>query len=199
MPLFKKKIKEEDKLELPELPSFSEMDAVKQAVEPGMKPSMARGTLPELPQTFEKQHEMEMSSMPAEYPAFSAKRTASEPEQKPEERHAPLTQEITASPTSFMPSHERYDVSTSTQMLPRAGRKETKPREPIFIKIDNFKDALSNFELIKERLIEIDELLKKLKETRIKEQDEFDSWEKEVIEIKSRVDEIDEKLFSNIE
>lgn len=169
MPLFKKK--KEEKGELPELPSFSEMQQIKQAIKPTAMPQDIG--LPEM---------SEASKIPARaaLPAFA----------KP-----PLTQEIgePATPPPAVP--QRYEISQPRKE--RAGA--VKLKEPIFIKIDNFKEALSNFELIKERLIEIDELLRKLKETRVKEQEEFDSWEKEVVEIKSKVDDIDERLFSNLE
>lgn len=184
MPLFRKKKKEEEKLELPELPSFSEMQQIKQAIKPSAMPQAAG--LPEMPR------------MPEITPRAAPPELEMRAETKPV-----LTQEISepAAVPEFpgaRPARAEYEIprvpSTRTG---RAGA--IKLKEPIFVKLDRFKDALNNFELIKEKLYEIDELLKKIKETRMREQEELDSWEKEVNGIKNKVAEIDEKLFSKLE
>lgn len=81
----------------------------------------------------------------------------------------------------------------------RTEERISRGREPIFIKIDKFSEALSNFESIRKKIEEIDDLLKRTKEIRQKEQEEFDAWEKEIIEIKEKINIIDEKLFSKLE
>lgn len=75
----------------------------------------------------------------------------------------------------------------------------SKLREPIFVKIDKFEDALSNFEEIKKRLHESFELLERIKRIRGKEEEEIASWEKEIEEIKAKMFELDKKLFSRVE
>lgn len=166
MPLFKKKTKEEipaERLELPELPPFSEMQQIKEAIRP----------LPETPQ------------LQPTFPTYTGiiRREEGITREMPSRV---LTQEISE------PAAERIERVEYE-------REPSKVKEPIFVKIDKFKDALANFELIKEKLAEIDGLLKKIKETRTQEREEFDSWEKEIEEIKAKVEGIDEKLFSKIE
>ncbi len=171
MPLFKKKVKEEtpaERLELPELPPFSEMQQIKEAIKPvEMQP---------------------FQPMQQPFPPMTAIRREEPRETVPSRI---VTQEI-SEPVEMGREIGRYQE--------REERYETsKVKEPIFVKIDKFKDALASFELIKEKLAEIDTLLRKIKETRTQEQQEFDSWEKEVEEIKARVESIDSKLFSKVE
>ena len=62
-----------------------------------------------------------------------------------------------------------------------------------------FKEALSSFEVIKKRIGEIDALLKKTKDIREKEEEDFEAWEHEITEIKDRIAKIDDKLFSRVD
>jgi hypothetical protein len=188
MPLFRKKKKEEKKPELPELPSFSELQEIKQALKPkAVAKETALPEVPELPDTIKG----------VSAPAFPVKSEMIQ--EKAIETKPAITQEISDFTRSVMPArHELYELEP--QETEKPVRKGTiKLKEPIFVKIDKFKDAVDNFELIKEKLYEIDELLKRIKETRAKEREELDSWEKEVNEIKNKVANIDKSLFSKIE
>jgi len=148
-----------ERFELPELPNFSEMQQIKEAVRPPL----------EMPR---------MQAQPAAFPVMPARRE--ERAVMPEQRA--VTQEI----SEPMVMHAEREMSYS------------RAKEPIFVKIDKFKEALANFEIIKEKLLDIDNLLKKIKETKAKEQEELDSWEKEVEDIKAKAQIIDERLFSKI-
>lgn len=169
MPLFKKK-KEElpaEKFELPELPAFSEMQQIKEAIKP-------------MEQSFPQQ-------MPQTFPFIQSPiRKEIERPTGFESESRVLTQEISE------------PIHVETETVGYRARSSEKVKEPIFVKIDKFKDALTNFELIKEKLVEVDNLLKKIKETRTQEQQEFDTWEKEIGDIKTKIESIDAKLFGKI-
>lgn len=168
MPLFKKKTKEEipaERLELPELPPFSEMQQIKEAIRP----------VPEI--------------QPLQQAAFPQIAGIAR-------KDGGITREI---PSRVLTQEISEPVAAERVERAEYERGASKVKEPIFVKIDKFKDALANFEMIKEKLAEIDTLLKKIKETRTREQEEFDSWEKEIEEIKVKVEGIDEKLFSKVE
>lgn len=172
MPLFKKR-KEEvpvEKFELPELPAFSEMQQIKEAIGP-----METEPFPQqMPQQI--------------FPAIQSpvRKEIERPTGFESERRV-LTQEISE------------PIRVETETAGYRARSSEKMREPIFVKIDKFKDALTNFELIKEKLVEVDNLLKKIKETRTQEQQEFDTWEREIEDIKAKIESIDSKLFSKVE
>ncbi len=179
MQLFKKK-KEDAKglFELPELPGFPEMREIKEALKPREE---AIPPLPALPSA-------------SQYPV-QAQQLQRPDIRKTEEigsMSAPLTREIM--PVQ-MPRPSYQTQGENEEQVQRG----SKQREPIFVKIDKFNDALNNFEAIKQKISEIDSLLKKVKETRTKEQEEIDSWEREVEEIMSKVNNIDQKLFNKLD
>ena len=179
MQLFKKKKEDTGKLfELPELPGFHEMREIKEALKPKEE---AIPPLPALP------------NAPA-YPvqAQQLQRPDIKKTQEIGSASAPLTREIMPMQAISRPSYPEEISEEQAQRGP-------KQREPIFVKIDKFNDALNNFEAIKQKIAEIDSLLKKVKETRTKEQDEIDSWEREVEEIMSKVNNIDQKLFNKLD
>lgn len=72
-------------------------------------------------------------------------------------------------------------------------------KEPIFIKIDKFKEAMANFEFVKKRLSETTELLEKIKATRAKEEEELNDWAEELSSIKQKISSIDKKIFNSLE
>jgi flagellar motility protein MotE (MotC chaperone) len=71
-------------------------------------------------------------------------------------------------------------------------------KEPIFIKLDKFKDAIEKFEEIKEKVKDIDNSIKDIKDIKEKEDQELKTWEQEVQMIKEKVANIDCSLFSKI-
>jgi hypothetical protein len=68
--------------------------------------------------------------------------------------------------------------------------------EPIFVKIDKYREALANLEMIKRKLHETSNLLEKIKETRAREEEELNIWAEEINVIKEKISLIDKKLFS---
>ena len=71
-----------------------------------------------------------------------------------------------------------------------------KAKGPIYVKIEKFESALSDFEDIRKRLHESFELLEKVKSIRGREEEELDAWEREVDNIKKKLLEIDRNLFN---
>ncbi len=69
----------------------------------------------------------------------------------------------------------------------------------VFVKIDKFRSARKSLEEINYRVEEIDELLKKIRETKLREEQELTAWEKEVTTIKSRLQNVTENIFEKIE
>ncbi len=171
MQFFKKKEaprQEEKRFELPELPPLPEIREIKEAI----APPMGASALPSLtPQSFTGRATEEIGL--------------------PEIRtQASVIQEVTPEPSYSYPQEARAEFLEEKRPI--------KLKEPIFVKIDKFKDALNNFEAIKKKLTEIEALLKKVKETRSREQEELDMWEREIMTIKDRVASIDGKLFSKL-
>ena len=69
----------------------------------------------------------------------------------------------------------------------------------VFVKIEKFKSAKKTLGDIKEKLEEIDELIKRIRETKLREEQEFSFWERELTSIKSRVNEVTENIFEKVD
>jgi len=71
-------------------------------------------------------------------------------------------------------------------------------REPLFIKIDKFQDALKRFQEVKSKVAEIEESLREIRAIKEKEEQELKLWEEEIHSVKEKVDSIDSSLFDKI-
>jgi len=84
------------------------------------------------------------------------------------------------------------------EIAPQRIQKPTRGIEPIFIRLDKFEATSHTFEEIKIKIEEIEELLKKTREIKAKEEDELAEWEREIQIIKSRLDLIDKNIFNRL-
>lgn len=187
MPLFRRKKRESEEFELPEppltpaLPSNPEFKSYTQHI-------------PELPEpaSTEKSIKEEMDvpatqSMPTNLQEFSK---ISMDEFDQQERVVPQT------PTRVMPNQPQIP---SAQEITQPSRKSFPVERPIFVKINKFRESVESLNEIKKKLKEASTILQKLKEIRAKEDEELASWEKDLEEMKTKIDSIDKKLFSKIE
>lgn len=81
---------------------------------------------------------------------------------------------------------------------PPANKPEPKEAEPIFVRIDRFQAAQKNFEQIKEKVEEIESVLKRLKDVKSQEEVELKGWTEDVEKIKSKLSELDQGIFNQI-
>tara|TARA_Y100000310_G_C20629414_1_gene787778 strand:- start:319 stop:921 length:603 start_codon:yes stop_codon:yes gene_type:complete len=81
--------------------------------------------------------------------------------------------------------------------LPQISTPKVDPNKPIFIKLSNFKEAKESIDIIKEKLKEMDNLLKIIKDVKVKESQELLEWEKETEKIKARINAIQTGFFEN--
>lgn len=69
----------------------------------------------------------------------------------------------------------------------------------IFVKIDKFRNARKTFNEVKAKLNEIDDLIKRIRETKMREEQELSAWERDVQNIKSRVKDVSENIFEKVD
>ena len=177
MPLFGKKKTEKkimfgrEEREIPEIPPSAELESIKGAV--GEFPESELPELPEMPSP--------KLTPPGEFLGEEVTKAIIPrlPAQKPAEE---------------IPSPQKFEAA-------RVFTREIKPkfREPIFVKIDKFKEAVESLDTINKKIQELTQLMEKIKETRAKEEEEISKWEQELQDIKSRLAIIDQKLFSKLE
>ena len=65
---------------------------------------------------------------------------------------------------------------------------------PIFIKVDKFKEILESIEVVDRKIKEVEKIIDKLKEVRLKEDQQMASWEQEIEELKKRLEAVGETL-----
>ncbi|MBS3088685.1 hypothetical protein J4402_02795 [Candidatus Pacearchaeota archaeon] len=69
----------------------------------------------------------------------------------------------------------------------------------VFVKIEKFRTARRTFNEVKSKLDEIDDLIKRIRETKMREDQELNSWERDVTQIKSKVRDVSENIFEKVE
>ena len=74
----------------------------------------------------------------------------------------------------------------------------TKKIEPVFIRIDKFEESLKIFDKTKDKISEIEKMLKHIKDVKENEERELASWENEIDMIKKQIEKVDKNIFSKI-
>lgn len=199
MPLFGKKKQVESAPELKEI-----KESIAESPEPFSLPK-----LPEIKiQTFEPESSFEkLGSVPPErvYPFQKVPEKAtmelseeSEMAMKkmPEISQKTKTKEMISEKPMIM-DFERE--TTKTQFPLKEERPESKVQKEIFVRIDNFKIATHLLNEVYNKLSEAQKVFERIKENKIKEDTELNSWHSEMEDIKSKLNEIDSKLLREIE
>lgn len=137
-----------------------------------------------------------------EFETFTTQRMPEPPKQKAEINNYDFSEEEIESPKMFQESFEPISSKNiyrgEPEIIKEKGKKQTKI-EPVFIRIDKFEEALNVFEDSKEKLREVDEMLKEIKRIRIEEKKELEEWEHNLQSIKSQIERVDKELFSKLE
>ena len=115
------------------------------------------------------------------------------PEEKPESQISSNLPE----PPKIIEMNEDWHPAETQAPEEAIPRKKTYSNKPVFVKITRFKAARQSLDEIQEKLGSIDELLKTIREVKIKEDHELASWEKEIESIKSRINTIATNIFDN--
>lgn len=68
----------------------------------------------------------------------------------------------------------------------------------IFVKIDKFHSAKKALENARMQVADIEESLRKIRETKLREEQELAAWEKEISLVKNRIKEVTENIFEKI-
>lgn len=115
------------------------------------------------------------------------------------EKLRPLRVEMGENELSPLPE-ELMPKLPSPAIIPKDVKRFISPVEkPIFVKIDKFRESISYLGDIKDKLRSASSLLQNIKEIRQKEDQELQSWERELEGLKIKLEGIDKKLFSDVE
>ena len=83
-------------------------------------------------------------------------------------------------------------------VMPRQMIRETGVPD-VFIKIDKFHAAKMTFGMVKKKLEEIDELIKKVRDRKLREEQELTAWEQDLVQIKAKIQEVTENVFEKVD
>ena len=72
-------------------------------------------------------------------------------------------------------------------------------QEPLFVRIDKYQDAISNLQEAKKKILEIEQILREIKDVKSREETELNSWTTELQEVKAKLDGIDRTIFQKLE
>jgi len=73
------------------------------------------------------------------------------------------------------------------------------PKEgPIFIHIEEFNEAIRKFKSTRKDLLEVEEVLSKIKEIRVEEAEELKKWEEKIKRTKEQIEVINKNIFSKV-
>lgn len=185
--------KEEKKGALPELPPL-DFNMKKPEIQ-------SLKTLPSLPEETEEKTKLPAFPESPAHDKFSQvviKEAIRGPEPKPMIREETESQEWT--PT--FPEERQKEPRMQFQRIPRQEvRIEAPPREEkkdIFVKIDKFRAAKKSMELISKNLIEMEDLIRKIRDTKMREEQEFTNWERDINSIKERIANVREDIFERL-
>ena len=153
---------------------------IKEAVEHKIDP---KGDLPTLPPLPSSPRKSEMGALPGE---SKVKELAEEESPIP---ISPIRKPRIMEIEEWKPSQlSRPPIETSTKIH---------DNKPVFVRLDKFNDAKNSLDIIKEKIGNIDELLRTIKEAKIKEEHELASWEKEIESVKARINSIATEIFDS--
>jgi len=146
--------------------------------------------------------ELKLPELPSsEFPELPSEESQESPQQLRGLPQLPMLSQFPQLPSLPQMQAERTEkeVPFIRPMTMEIGEERRSREGPIFIKIDKFKEAMANFELVKKKLHESSSLLEKIKETREKEEEELNQWSAELSVLKDKIGSIDRKIFSTLD
>ena len=132
-------------------------------------------SLPELPEWNQENERLQMSRpvRTVELDEWTPKASPQTPQRK--QMQAPVSEDLRRPPAS----------------------NQTNDKRQIFVKLERFKEARDSLVKISEKLNQMDELLKMIKDLKSKEDEEISNWEKDIENIKSRISSVNREIFEN--
>lgn len=202
--MFWNKKEDEKKHILPELPPMNfnfhkpEIQSVKSFPAPPEEESNAGNKLPAFPDSAAHDKFSQLAIKEAirdekgpEFPSEKEKLFKQELEEAEAEEWTP-----TAEPDEDeLPVHE---VRSAYKSLEEPERIKKEDKKEIFVKIEKFRAAKKSLGLIARNLEDMDSLIKKIRETKMREDQEFANWENTVESLKARIENIREDIFERL-
>jgi len=199
---FKKK---EDKKALPDLPPSPTLPLPKLGIVPLKVPNkeessiMLASSIPELKKpsisTVKEPEEEEFTEKDEDTIPPSKSFKAVEMEEWSSDTEERKIKPSKAAKIDKAPDMEEREIPLRREISSKAQDKNAE----IFVKLDKFRNARRALEEIKIRTEEIDALLKKIRETKLREEQELSGWEREIANVKAKVQDVSSNIFEKVE
>jgi hypothetical protein len=189
----KKEVEGQEIPKLPELPEQEDLVLPSKEDLPELSTTPNNG-LPEIENetnALPKLPEPEISELKTPEPDFKPKEPIKEPEIRPEGMQESKFAPLPTVPQSLKPKPIQ-EPSFPTQP-PKIKTK------PIYIRLDKFQNTEESLDEIRNKITEIESLLKRIREIKSQEEKELEDWEREIQIIKSRIESIDKNIFSRLD
>lgn len=182
----KKKDKREEIPKLPELPTLPELPEV---------PEFEKFTdekLPQLP-SFPNGNLGNKFSQNTIKEAVTGKKEE-EVRAEDEEEIPMMRKSLVKEEGEDYPEKDLSEKNYSEKIIPR----ERPTSEPIFIRMDKFEDGSRSFEEVKNKVADIEKMLRGIKQIKEEEERELQTWADEIVEIKEKLQKVDEDIFAKV-
>jgi predicted ribosome quality control (RQC) complex YloA/Tae2 family protein len=105
-------------------------------------------------------------------------------------------------PFQMPPPRREVEIHPNVQTMPVQMTKQvSKPlnkNENIYLKIDKYESAKRALNSARKELEEIEDILKKIRDTKLREEQELESWEKQLLSAKAFVQEVNDTVFEKL-
>lgn len=106
--------------------------------------------------------------------------------------------EETIMPPLEIPIRKKIDFSPRPLITEERERiTPLRAEKPLFIKIDRYKEAIANIDLIKDKIREADAVINKIYDLKTEEEKELTEWHSTLTKIKEKLIAVDKKLFES--
>lgn len=95
--------------------------------------------------------------------------------------------------------HRGFLPPPPTELPQRVMREPRSKTADVFVRLDKFQTAKRNLGEINQKLAEIEEMIRKIRETKLREDQELSSWENDLMQVKSRIQEVNDNIFEKVE
>ncbi len=96
-------------------------------------------------------------------------------------------------------SYKAVELNDWSPRSPEVPPKRALEAKPVYIRLDKFYAAKSALNEIREMLTESESLLKRIREVKIREEQELVAWEKEMQLMRARISNVTEDIFERME
>ncbi len=189
--------KKEDKNKLPDLPPINQPIIPPPLEEIEIK---EKNTLPSFP---DSPHQTGFSQAAIKDAVSSEEEPISTIMEK-NEKFKTIEMEEWTPPETALVEQEREKINPQKMKIfppsiPSQTASQASPSQDIFVKIEKFRSVRKALYETREKLEEIDLLLQRIRETKMREEQELSAWEKEISSAKAQIQEITSTIFEKVE